>query len=181
MTGQFEYFPYTCPHCSDVRNASDVAAELPTEVLRAAVARVNARSRITLGTGPGRPAFARCPGCSLEMSYEELREHRIDCVRRAFEKIRGMRIRLAPKDPDPYPDFYFENISDSEVQFSKGSNGDRVTVDLRKVSEIVTSEADKCANIRLLGRVVWREDIKRWRFAPTAAVGRPIRLNTESE
>jgi hypothetical protein len=62
-------------------------------------------------------------------------------------------------------------VGETEVGFQKGSNHDLVTVDLRKIADI--SQADQQAYIRVLGRVVWHEDIKRWRFAPTGAVGRP--------
>jgi hypothetical protein len=114
------------------------------------------------------------------MSYADLRSHRTGCVRGELEKLRGMTIRLSPKDPDPYQDFYIVSVNESEVEFKKGSNGDCVTLDLRKISEITISPADKLAYIRLLGRIVWREDLKRWRFAPTAAVGRPPRPDGES-
>src|ERR1700733_3983652 len=32
-TKELEFFPYKCPHCSAVRNATEVANELPPEVL----------------------------------------------------------------------------------------------------------------------------------------------------
>jgi hypothetical protein len=88
-----------------------------------------------------------------------------------------MPIHLSPKDPDPYPNFYLMSVNEGEVEFRKGSNSDHVTLDLRKISEITISPADKLAYIRVLGRIVWREDIKRWRFAPTAEVGRPRRAD----
>ncbi len=168
-----EFFPYKCPHCGDVRNAADVAAELPDQVLRMAGARRNAARRRTFTAGPGRPTTTRCPGCSQEMLYADLREHRIPCVRKELEKLRGKPIHLLPKDPDPYPNFYLMGVNDAEAEFEKGSNNDRITVDLRKISEIATSTAEKLAYVRLLGRIIWRDDIKRWRFVPTAAVGRP--------
>jgi hypothetical protein len=107
------------------------------------------------------------------MSSADLRDHRLPCVRQELEKLRGMAIQLLPKDPDPYPNFHVGSINEGEVEFRKGSNGDSVAVDLRKIAEITVSTADKLAYVRVLGRIVWREDIKRWRFAPTAAVGRP--------
>jgi hypothetical protein len=173
MEGQAEYFEYECPHCSSTRNAADVAAELPDEVLRLAGARINARSRRTYIAGPGRPAMARCPGCSQQMSSADLRAHRLPCVRRELEKLRGIPVQLLPKDPDPYPNFYLESVDDEKAQFRKGSNGDGVDLDLRKIAEVFVSAADKSAYVRVLGRIIWREDIKRWRFVPTAAVGRP--------
>ncbi len=107
------------------------------------------------------------------MCSADLRDHRLPCVRQELEKLRGMAIQLLPKDPDPYPNFHVASINEGEVEFRKGSNGDSVAVDLRKIAEITVSTADKLAYVRVLGRIVWREDIKRWRFAPTAAVGRP--------
>jgi hypothetical protein len=173
MSQQLEYFPYKCPHCSNTRNAADVAAELPSEVLRLASARLNARKGHARTAGPGRPPTARCPGCSQEMPYADLRAHRVPCVRQELEKLRAMPILLSPKDPDPYPNFHVGAINDTEVEFRKGSNGDCVVLDLRKIAEIAVSPADRVAYIRVLGRIEWREDIKRWRFAPTAAIGRP--------
>lgn len=170
-----EYFTYMCPHCSTVRNAAEVAAELPDAVLRLAAGRRNAHRRQIRLAGPGRPILARCPGCSLEMSSAELREHRLPCVRDELQKLRGMAIQLSPKDPDPYPNFHINFIHEGEVEFQKGSNHDIVTVDLRKIAEITASRGEQTAYVRLLGRVVWHDDIKRWRFAPTGAVGRPPR------
>src|SRR5262245_26481224 len=123
---QQEFFAYKCPHCSRVRNAADVAAELPDEVLRLIAGRRNALRRRTRGAGTGRPTRARCPGCSQEMSTAELREHRIPCVREELQKLRGSAIRLSPKDPDPYPNFYISQVSETEVTFLKGSNKDHV-------------------------------------------------------
>lgn len=107
------------------------------------------------------------------MSYAELRDHRVPCVRQELEKLRGKPVQLLPKDPDPYPNFYLESVDDEKAQFRKGSNGDGVDLDLRKIAEVFVSAADKSAYVRVLGRIIWREDIKRWRFVPTAAVGRP--------
>jgi hypothetical protein len=90
-----------------------------------------------------------------------------------------MPIQLTPKDPDPYPNFHLSNVNEAEVEFRKGSNADHVTVDLRKIAEITISREDQLAYIRVLGRIVWRDDIKRWRFAPTAAVGRPPKPDGE--
>jgi hypothetical protein len=84
-----------------------------------------------------------------------------------------MTIQLSPKDPDPYPNFHINNVCEGEVEFQKSSNQDIVTVDLRKIAEITVSHADRVAYIRVLGRIVWYDDIKRWRFAPTGTVGRP--------
>jgi hypothetical protein len=80
-------------------------------------------------------------------------------------------IHLAPKDPDPYPNFFVHYIRDDEVGFKKASNHDIVTVDLRKIADVTKTEEG--ASIRVLGRVAWHDDIKRWQFAPTAPIGRP--------
>jgi hypothetical protein len=107
------------------------------------------------------------------MSAAELRDHRVPCIREEFQKLRGLQIQLAPKDPDPYPNFYLHDLRDGEVEFQKGSNHDIVTVDLRKIAGITINQAERVASIRVLGRVEWRDDIKQWRFAPTAPIGRP--------
>jgi hypothetical protein len=84
-----------------------------------------------------------------------------------------MAVQLAPKGPDPYPNFYINHVRETEVTFEKGSNKDNVTVDLRKIADITISPQEKLAYVRVLGRIVWHDDNKRWRFAPTAPVGRP--------
>lgn len=147
---------------------------LEPEVLRVAAARHNGRLQ-TPHAGPGRPALARCPGCGQEMSAGQMGDHRVPCVRMELKKLLAMRIQLLPKDPDPYPDFYIHHLgdNDTEVDFHKASNHDVVTVDLRKIAEMTVNQAEKMAHVRVLGRVVWDGDIKGWRFAPTAAVGRP--------
>jgi len=170
-----EYFAYKCPHCSVVRNAAEVAAELPDAVLTLAAGRRNARRRRVWLPGPGRPLLTRCPGCSQEMSSAELREHRLPCVRGELRKLRGVAIQLSPKDPDPNPNFHINDVHDGEVEFQKDSNNDVVTVDLRKIADITISREHQTAYIRLLGRISWHEDVKRWRFAPTGVVGRPPR------
>lgn len=174
---KLEYFPYTCPNCAAVRNAVDVAKELPPEVLVRRTRSLIGRLRRKHLAGPGRPNLARCPGCSQEMSADDLRKHRISCVRGELKKLIGNPFELDPKDPDPYPNFYIHNLADyaNEVEFNKGSNQDVVTVDLHKIAEITIKKGDKgekVVHIRLLGRVVWLDDIKRWRFAPTL-IGRP--------
>lgn len=94
-------------------------------------------------------------------------------MRNELEKLRGMPIHLSPKDPDPYPNFHILSVNDTEAEFEKASNNNRITVDLRKISEITNNPGDRLAYVRVLGRVVWRDEIQRWRFAPTGAVGRP--------
>lgn len=171
MSHQSEEFVYKCPHCAKERNAIDVAADLDVTILRSAVARRNSLTRRNRAAGLGRPMLVRCPGCSQEMSSSDLRDHRVKCVRNELEKLRGLPILLSPKDPDPYPNFYVHDLADTEVEFLKGSNHDLVTVDLRKIAEI--SKVDRVGHVRVLGRIVWHADIKRWRFAPTGPVGRP--------
>jgi hypothetical protein len=109
------------------------------------------------------------------MPSAELRDHRIPCVRRELQGLRGKPVQLAPKDPDPYPNFYIEPLSDDAltVIFRKGSNKDGVSVDLRKIAEITAT--GEGAYIRLLGRVVWHADTSSWEFSPTGAVGRPAK------
>lgn len=107
------------------------------------------------------------------MSAADLRDHRIPCVRAELQRLQGTVIQLSPKDPDPYPNFYISRVHETEVTFLKGSNNDNVTVDLRRIADITISPQEKLAYIRVLGRIVWHGDIKRWQFEPTAPVGRP--------
>lgn len=167
-----EYFTYTCPQCAAVRNAAHVAAELDHRVFAMEAARRNMRRQFR-HAGPGRPALAHCPGCSQEMSSADLREHRIPCIREELQKLRGMAVQLAPKDPDPYPNFYINFIDENNVELEKVSNNDIVVVDLRKIAGIAVSHAERQARIRVLGRVTWDGERKRWGFVPTGAVGRP--------
>src|SRR5580704_1021652 len=140
-----EYFIYTCPECSAVRNAAEVVKELPPEVLVHRTRPLIGALRRNHLRGPGRPSLSRCPGCSQEMSANDLRDHRISCVRDELKRLAGTRFRLDPKDPDPYPHCHIHHLADNatEVEFHKGSNGDVVTVDLRKVAEITESKADE--------------------------------------
>jgi hypothetical protein len=107
------------------------------------------------------------------MSSADLRDHRIPCVRAELQKAFALCIELTPKDPDPYPAFAIAQINETTVEFRKKSNDDHITVDLRKIAVITINQQESLAHIRLLGRVVWHEDIKRWRFEPTAPIGRP--------
>jgi hypothetical protein len=174
-----QYFPYLCPHCKTERNALEVALGLEPAVLRVASARLNARSQ-TPHAGPGRPTLARCPGCDLKMTVVELREHRMPCIRQRLQELRGHKIRLAPKDPDPYPNFSIENILESEVVFKKLSSSQRLTIELQKIAEITVIEAQELVSMRLLGFVRWHDDRKEWLFA-ASRVGRPSRSNSASQ
>ena len=162
-----QFFSYACPHCGAKSNATEVAAALPDEVLAAEVARRNGR-RQTPHAGPGRPTIVRCPGCDQEMATAELRGHRLGCVSRRLNDLQrvNMDIRLLPKDPDPYPNFRIENASENEVEFHKLSSGQRLTVETRKISEIVVNSDEKIAYVRFQGRVCWDDGIQRWRFRP---------------
>jgi hypothetical protein len=168
-----EQFLFACPHCHNKTNAAEVAATLPDEILLNEAARRSGR-RQRRHAGPGRPTIVRCPGCDSEMSSAELREHRIQCVRTRLQEIQHLSfpVRLTPKDPDPYPDFCINQITETEVEFRKGSNSDHVTVGLQKVAEITLDREGRRTHIRLLGHVSWHDDIKRWRFAPNQ-IGRP--------
>jgi hypothetical protein len=168
-----ECFSYKCPHCHAPTNAAQVAAALPEEILLVEAARRSGR-RQRRHPGPGRPTVVRCPGCDNPMSSADLRQHRLACVRNRLQQIQRLspRIRLSPKDPDPYPDFYMTEIGEAEVTFSKGSNSDQLTVELNKIAEIAIDHQGKIAHIRVLGYIGWHEDIKRWRFVPSR-IGRP--------
>lgn len=168
---KLEFFSYECPHCAAVRNAADVAKELPAEVLVQRTRPLIGSCRRMRLAGPGRPRTSHCPGCAKEMPTEHLRGHRIPCVRAKLEKLTGMQIELEPKDPDPHPAFRLHRMGENEVEFQKISNHDIVTVDLRRIAEI-TIEDDTTCHIRLLGRVALLDNGKIWRFVPTA-IGRP--------
>jgi len=174
-----EYFSYTCPQCSHETNAAKLAAALPDQILFIECARRNGRKRKNPNAGPGRPTIVRCPGCDQEMSSTELRPHRSDCVRQKLKIIHGLArsVRISPKDPDPYPNFYIVQVSENEVEFEKGSNHDRITVELNKIAEIIVGGDDNIAHIRVLGHIAWLEEIKRWRFRPSQ-IGRP-RVNNQ--
>jgi hypothetical protein len=168
-----QYFSYKCPHCHAETNAVEVVTAMDDEILIAETARRVGR-RQTPHAGPGRPTIVRCPGCEGEMSSVELREHRLACVcRRLKELVRqNLDIRLQPKDPDPFPNFRIQKVSEDEVEFLKVSSGQYLTVDTRKIADITVSSEDRIAYLRLLGRVCWEHNIQRWRFKATL-VGRP--------
>lgn len=170
-----QYFSYKCPHCLAETNAVEVVAVIDDEILIAETARRTGR-RQTPHAGPGRPMIVRCPGCDGEMSSAEMREHRLACVgRRLNELVRqNLNIRLKPKDPDPYPNFRIQKVSEDEVEFLKLSSGQYLTVETRKIAGITVSSEDRIAYLRLLGRVCWEQNIQRWRFKATL-VGRPPR------
>ncbi len=178
-TRNLEYFPYQCPHCSLVRNATDVAQELPAEVLLHRTRRLigSFQRQVPRGTQGGR-ARLHCPGCAEEMHADDLRGHRIPCVRAKLERLKDMQFELKPKDPDPDPAFHVYRVGESHVDFKKRSNHDIVTVDLRRIADI-TIDGDRTCHIRVLGRVVWHDDGKGWRFTPTA-IGRPSSGRTSS-
>ncbi len=158
-----QFFPYECPDCHRVRNASDVARELDYAVLITEMARRRGR-RQTPHAGPGRPSMVRCPGCEVEMSSSEAREHRIPCVRNRLQGLRTHRIHLCPKDPDPWRDFRIDDVRTDEVVFEKLSSTQRLPIELRKVAEITIDSYQHLATIRLHGRVAW--DGVNWALMP---------------
>lgn len=168
-----ETFTYTCPECQCVIDAVTVAAGLSDEIICAEAARRNGR-RQTPHAGPGRPVLARCPGCDQEMSSAGLRDHRRDCVRDRLNRLTGFKIRLEPKDPDPYPEFTIAKVADSIVEFQKLSNQQYLPVEIQKLAEITPSSQERLARIRLHGRVEWDQSKKEWHFVPSV-LGRPIR------
>ena len=103
------------------------------------------------------------------MSSAELRDHRIDCVRKRLNSLLGFTIHLSPKDPDPYRDFMIETVGQDDVVFQKLSSSQRLSIELRKVAEITLDKHKKIAAIRLLGRVAW--DGTRWLLVPARPTG----------
>lgn len=150
----------------------EVAEALPDEVLRRVTARLNGRIRKHRSVGGGRPNLARCPGCDLKMASAELREHRLTCIRQRLTALKHQRVRLTPKDLDPYPDFSIENVLENEVVLTKLSSSQRLTVELQKVAEVIAPDSQQPILIRLLGAVRWNEGLSEWQFLPTR-VGRP--------
>lgn len=110
------------------------------------------------------------------MSTGELREHRLGCIAQRLKELerRRYKIRLLPKEPDPYPDFDIHRVSDTEVDFQKLSNSQYLPLELQKIAEITVNSAERIASIRLLGRVSWNDSTKEWHFTPTI-MGRPRR------
>jgi hypothetical protein len=110
------------------------------------------------------------------MSTAEIRDHRVDCVRKRFAELqnKGSRIHLQPKDPDPYPDFKIANIEKDEVRFQKMSSGQYLDIELRKIAEITAGGTDRMISVRLLGQVIWDDSTRRpeWRFV-SSRIGRP--------
>jgi hypothetical protein len=170
MNQHTEYFRHICPACQTSFNAAEVAAKLPDQILRAEIARRNGQ-RQTPHAGPGRPAESRCPGCELVMTNAELRDHRLACVYDRLDELqkKPLRIRLYPKDPDPYLDFMILKLSKGEVTFKKYSSHQPLTVDLRKVASITERSDGKIADIELRGRVVWDGSQRGWVFMSRAA------------
>ena len=166
-----ETFQYTCPHCHHETNAAAVAANLPREVLLAAAASHIARSQ-TPHAGPGRPKFLRCPGCDELMSTVELKDHRVPCLHEHLSKLSRRHIRLTPKDPDPYPDFFLSRVDEAKAYFEKLSSGQQLVIDLSKIAELTFDATRDRTYIRVLGRVGWDEPAKLWRFLPSR-IGRP--------
>src|SRR5882672_327786 len=152
-----EFFTIECPGCRGLLRATSVAAALPDEVLFAETARRNGK-RQTPHAGPGRPSLARCPGCDLEMRANEMRDHRLPCVRHRLAQLLQLsfKVHLSPKDPDPYPDFRIESVDGDWGRFQKLSSSQRLEIHLAKIAEIIVDRSAKVVYIRLLGRVIWK-------------------------
>jgi len=165
-----EFFPFVCPTCQAVLNASDVAATLSEEVLRVEIARRNGQ-RQSPHAGPGRPAETHCPGCDVTMTIAELRDHRLACVRSRLEKLQkeNLVIHLYPKDPDPYLDFKISSFAGAEVTFVKLSSGQQLTVELQKIANVTRQSGGRIADVQLRGRVVWDGNRLAWVFMSKAA------------
>jgi hypothetical protein len=170
-----EVFTIECPECRSHLKATSIAATLPDQVLLAETARRNGH-RQTPHPGPGRPTLARCPGCDVEWRASELREHRGACVRHRLGDLmrQGFKVRLSPKEPDPYPDFRIESTVGDYVTFQKLSSQQRLEIELGKIAEIAVDRSAQTLVIRLLGRVIWKEEARNseWRFMPSR-IGRP--------
>jgi hypothetical protein len=106
------------------------------------------------------------------MATVDLREHRLPCIRQRLNKLKHHDVRLTPKDPDPYPNFSIENVSEIEVMFKKLSSSQHLTIELQKIAEVTPIDAQGLLYIRLLGAVRWNDDLKEWQFLPTR-LGRP--------
>ncbi len=169
-------FAYQCPICHGKTEAVKVVTTLPDEILRAEIARRSGR-RQTPHRGPGRPMRSRCPGCDQAMPRVELREHRGGCVRDRLRSLDSFKVHLAPKDPDPNPDFNIREVTDSKVVFQKLSSHKRLEVELQKVAEITPSVQERLARVRLHGYVRWDQSSQAWRFVPSV-LGRPVFLSS---
>jgi hypothetical protein len=86
----------------------------------------------------------------------------------------GFKVRLSPKEPDPYPDFRIESTVGDYVTFQKLSSQQRLEIELGKIAEIAVDRSAQTLVIRLLGRVIWKEEARNseWRFMPSR-IGRP--------
>ncbi len=176
-----EFFGFVCPKCQAELNAAEVVVVLPDEVLRTEIARRNGR-RQTPHAGHGRPTETQCPGCDQTMTTAELRNHRRACVRGRLERLRkeNLRIRLYPKDPDPYPDFRILRLTEAEVTFRKRSSDQDLTVALQKIANITPQSGPRIADIELRGRVVWDGNQERWVFMSKAEARLPYHLSART-
>jgi hypothetical protein len=155
-----------------VRNAADVAKELPAEVLLRRTRPLIGSLRRKRVAGPGRPSKTRCPGCDVRKTAAQLRKHRLSCIRKRLQEVKGHKIRLIPKDPDPYPNFSIENVRENQAIFKKLSSSQLLTIELQKVAEISVADEQGLCYVRLQGSVRWNDDLKEWQFLPTR-IGRP--------
>ena len=114
----------------------------------------------------------RCPGCDELMSTAELREHRVPCLHEHLSKLTRRHIRLTPKDPDPYPDFFLSRVDETKACFEKLSSHQQLIIDVSKIAELTSDSTQDRTFIRVLGRVAWDDGAKLWRFMPSR-IGRP--------
>jgi hypothetical protein len=94
----------------------------------------------------------------------------------------GYKVRLSPKEPDPYPDFRIEGIEGEYVTFQKLSSQQCLEIELGKIAEITVDRSAQTLNIRLLGRVIWNEQLghSEWRFT-SSRIGRPKANRTSQD
>ena len=163
-----QFFTIDCPHCGEKMNAAHVAQMLPPEVFAVELASRNGK-RQTRHAGPGRPSVVRCPGCDIKMPTAELREHRLPCLRDRLNTLQFRHVRLYPKDPDPYPDFFLQRVSEDKADFEKLSSSQYLSIELQKISEISINAREQRTYIRVLGRVSWDGTRKQWNFLPRLA------------
>jgi hypothetical protein len=107
------------------------------------------------------------------MSTAELREHRVPCLHERLSKLTRRHIRLTPKDPDPYPDFFLSRVDETRAYFEKLSSHQQLIINLSKIAELTSDSTQDRTFIRVLGRVAWDDGAKLWRFMPSRIVRPP--------
>jgi hypothetical protein len=162
-----------CPRCRGHISAMSVVALLPDEVIASENARRMGR-RQKPHAGPGRPKGARCPGCGRKMKKGAMKEHRADCVGKRLHSmsVRRVKVRIFPSDPSPDPYFVIEDVDEKNFRLRKISNYQYVDIAIRAIADIDEQKREKRAEIRVLGRLNWVAEGRRWRFA-ASVIGRP--------